>query len=209
MTKAISLFSLAAMIFAAPALAAGQDASVAAPPETKPKEVVLKVGDDAPEFSGRTDEDKLWKSKDHVGKKILVVYFYPADMTGGCTAQACAYRDALAKLKRDDVEVIGVSGDSVENHQTFKREYKLNFTLLADPDGTIAKAFGVKTAPGGTIQREIDNQVVALTRGTTAMRWTFIIDLDKKIAYKDTKVNAAKDSEKVLEVIEKLKPSTK
>ena len=176
-------------------------------PAKKPKPVVLKIGDPAPEFAGQTDADKPWKSKDHVGKKILVVYFYPADMTGGCTAQACAYRDALAELQRDDVEVIGVSGDTVENHQHFKKEYDLNFTLLADPKGAIAKAFGVKLGEGGTIQRPIDGEIVALTRGATADRWTFVIGLDKKIAYKDTKVNAAKDSEKVLAAIEKIKPA--
>ncbi|MAT70271.1 MAG: peroxiredoxin [Planctomycetaceae bacterium] len=209
MTRFLPPVVLLAVACAAPLYAAQTDAAAAAKPQAdaKPKEVVLEVGDAAPEFAGRTDEDKPWKSKDHVGKKILVVYFYPADMTGGCTAQACAYRDALAELKRDDVEVVGVSGDSVENHQHFKKAYDLNFTLLADPEGKIAKAFGVKTAPGGTIEREIDKQIVALTRGTTAMRWTFVIGLDKKIAYKDTKVNAAKDSEKVLAVIEKIKPA--
>ena len=173
-------------------------------PAKRPKHVVLKVGDPAPEFAGQTDADKPWKSKDHVGKKILIVYFYPADMTGGCTAQACAYRDALAELQRDDVEVIGVSGDSVENHQHFKREYDLNFTLLSDPEGKIAKAFGVEMGKGGSIEREIDGKTITLERGVTAMRWTFVIDKDWQIAHKDTKVDAAKDSETTLKVIEAL-----
>ncbi|MEM9659420.1 MAG: peroxiredoxin, partial [Planctomycetota bacterium] len=115
------------------------------------KPVVVQVGDEAPVFSGVTDENKPWKSKDHVGKKFLVVYFYPADMTGGCTKQACSYRDALREIDREDVEIVGVSGDSVENHRRFKKEYQLNFTLLADPDGKIAKAFGVKLGKGGEI----------------------------------------------------------
>ena len=82
---------------------------------------MLKVGDEAPEFEGLDDEGKEWKSIDHVGKKILVVYFYPADMTGGCTEQACSYRDAMEELEEDGVEVIGVSGDTVENHKYFKK----------------------------------------------------------------------------------------
>lgn len=165
----------------------------------------LKVGDPAPAFVGMDDLDKKWDSKQKAGKKIYVVYFYPADMTSGCTKQACAYRDVLKEMKRDDIEIVGVSGDSVENHKHFKNEYQLNFTLLADPDGKIAKAFGVNTRPGGSIVREIGGASVELKRGVTASRWTFVIDRDWKIAHIDTKVKAAKDSEKVLKVIEKLK----
>ncbi len=166
--------------------------------------VELQVGDPAPHFVGMDDENREWDSKKRAGKKIYVVYFYPADMTPGCTIQACSYRDALANLKRDDVEVIGISGDAVENHQHFKNEYKLNFTLLADPDGKIAKAFGVKTGDGGSIQRQIGDKTITLERGVTAKRWTFVIDRQWQIAHKDTRVNVLKDSETVLKLIEKM-----
>lgn len=169
------------------------------------KTVQLKVGDKAPTFVGRTDKNKKWESAKHAGKKIYVVYFYPADMTPGCTKQACNYRDALADLRRKDVEVIGVSGDSVDNHQHFKREHKLNFTLLADPDGKIAKAFGVHTGKGAAIKRWIGDKEIVLQRGVTASRWTFVIDKQWRIAHKDTKVRAAQDTAKVLKVIEKLR----
>ena len=168
------------------------------------KQVELKVGDKAPLFVGVDDKNEKWDAKEKAGKKIYVVYFYPADMTGGCTKQACAYRDAMKELKRDDIEVVGVSGDSVENHQHFRNEYKLNFTLLADTDGKIADAFGVKKSDGGSIIRMIGETEITLERGVTASRWTFVIDKDWKIAHKDTKVNAVKDSAKVLAVIEKL-----
>ena len=69
----------------------------------------LKVGDNAPVFESVDDQGKPWKSVDHVGKKILVVYFYPADLTGGCTKQACAFRDDHEKLTAKGVEVVGVS----------------------------------------------------------------------------------------------------
>jgi len=168
------------------------------------KSVVLKVGDEAPQFVGTDDKDKKWDTKEKAGKKIYVVYFYPADMTPGCTKQACSYRDALKDLKRKDVEVIGISGDSVANHQHFKNEYKLNFTLLADPDGKIAGAFGVQTGDGGSYKTVIAGEKLTLERGVTASRWTFVIDKDWKIAHKDTKVKADKDSETVLKLIEKL-----
>ena len=165
----------------------------------------LEVGDKAPAFDGINDRDKKWVSKEKAGKKIYIVYFYPADMTPGCTKQACSYRDALSDLKRKDVEVIGISGDAVENHQHFKKEYELNFTLLSDSEGKIAEAFGVETAKGGSIQRMIAGKELTLERGVTTKRWTFVIDKDWKIVHKDTKVNAAKDSETVLKVIEKLR----
>lgn len=168
--------------------------------------VVLNVGDEAPEFEARDDADEEWKSIDHVGKKILVVYFYPADTTGGCTAQACGYRDALADLEEQGVEVIGVSGDTVESHKIFKDAEDLNFTLLSDYDGKIAHAFGVKTAPGGTVKfKTEDGKELELIRGITAMRWTFVIDEEGHIAYKNEKVDHAKDPSEVLKVIAELK----
>ena len=154
------------------------------------KPVELKPGDKAPEFSGKTDEGKEWKSGDHVGEKVIVLYFYPKDMTPGCTKQACTYRDMQEDFAGKDVEIIGVSGDTVESHQKFKEEYDLNFTLLADPKGEIAKAFGVKLISGG------DSVVTS--------RWTFVIDKDGKIAYKNEKVDAAKDPAVVMKVIEEL-----
>jgi peroxiredoxin Q/BCP len=166
--------------------------------------VVLKVGDQAPEFEAIDDEGEEWKSIDHVGEKILVVYFYPADMTSGCTAQACSYRDAMEELQEDGVEVIGVSGDSVENHKYFKEEHDLNFTLLADPEGAIARAFGVETGRGG--EYAVPGTDVVLVRTITTMRWTFVIDLEGHIAYKDDDVRDAKgDAARVTKVIKELK----
>src|SRR2546421_6451350 len=91
------------------------------------EEKVVKVGDPAPTFEATDDQGQTWKSSDHVGKKILVVYFYPADMTGGCTKQACGFRDDMQKLAGEGVEVVGISGDTVENHKVFKEFHKLNF----------------------------------------------------------------------------------
>ncbi|MCA9015554.1 MAG: peroxiredoxin [Planctomycetaceae bacterium] len=165
----------------------------------------VNVGDPAPAFTATDDQGKGWKSTDYVGKKVLVVYFYPADMTGGCTKQACGFRDDMKTLQGKDVEVIGVSGDSVRNHQLFKKEYDLNFTLLADEDGGVARKFGVPLKPGSSIERTIDGKKETLTRGVTAARWTFVIDKNGKVVMKNTKVKAADDSKAILELVNSLK----
>ena len=168
--------------------------------EEKPK-VDLKVGDKAPVFESVDDQGKPWKSTDYVGKKTVVVYFYPADLTGGCTKQACGFRDDMKDLGDKGVEVIGVSGDSVANHQLFKKIHKLNFTLLADETGAVGKAFGVEIGPGDTIEKEIDGAKIKLTRGVTEKRWTFVIDKEGKIALKNKEVKAADDSKAILKLV--------
>jgi thioredoxin-dependent peroxiredoxin len=165
----------------------------------------VDVGQKAPSFEATDDQGKTWKSDDHVGKGILVVYFYPAAMTGGCTKQACGFRDDMQALKDKGIEVVGVSGDVVKNLQFFKKAENLNFTLLSDEDGKIAKAFGVPLKDGGVIKRKIDGKVELLKRGVTAQRWTFVIDKEGKIALKNTKVNASKDSKAVMSQVESLK----
>jgi len=172
--------------------------------------VDLEVGDAAPEFQAQDENDKLWKSTEHVGRKIVVVYFYPADMTGGCTKQACAFRNDLSKLKEADVEVVGVSGDSVRNHQLFRRAHDLNFTLLADVDGKVAEVFGVPvTREEKTVKATIDGKEELLTRSVTARRWTFVIGKDGRIAARNTMVVAAEDSKAIMAVVEKLRAESK
>jgi len=170
----------------------------------------LKVGDAAPEFEAEGDDGKAWTSSDHVGKKIVVVYFYPADMTGGCTKQACGFRDNLSKLEDEGVEVVGVSGDSTRNHQLFKKAHELTFTLLADTEGKVAEAFGVPiTRADKSVTATIDGKEEILTRSITAKRWTFVIGLDGRIASKNTSVVAAEDSKAILETLAKLKEDAK
>lgn len=165
----------------------------------------LKVGEKAPSFEATDDQGKAWKSSDHIGKKILVVYFYPADFTGGCTKQACGFRDDYKSLADKGVEVVGISGDSAKTHALFKKEHQLPFTLLADEKGEIGKKFGVPVKAGGKANVKVGGKPESLERGSTIMRWTFVIDKNGKIAYKNDKVNAAKDSKEILDVIGKLK----
>ena len=165
----------------------------------------LKVGDKAPKFEAMDDAGKLWKSTDHVGKKIMVVYFYPADFTGGCTKEACGYRDDYSALTEKGVDVVGVSVDSVHGHELFKKAHELNFTLLADTDGKVAEAFGVPTEAGAdTVMATNGDQKEPIYRNVTIDRWTFVIDKKGKIASKNTEVHAAEDSKAILETISKL-----
>ena len=158
----------------------------------------LKVGDKAPDFSAKSVDGTTWNLKNHIGEKNIVVYFYPAAMTGGCTKQACAYRDLSSDLESADALVIGVSGDNVDGLKVFKKAYDLNFTLLSDSSGEIAGKFGVPVREGGTIEREVDGKNVELTRGATASRWTFIIDKNGKVVYKNEDVDASGDPQEVL-----------
>ncbi len=171
------------------------------------EDIKLEVGAAAPEFTSKDDAGKDWKSADHFGKKIVVVYFYPADLTGGCTKQACGFRDDMAQLQGDGVEVVGVSGDSVANHQVFKKDKMLNFTLLADETGEVATKFGVPVEIGEKVAKvkTSDGTEISLTRKATAKRWTFIVGKDGKIAYKNSMVAAAEDSKTIAAEIAKLK----
>jgi peroxiredoxin Q/BCP len=161
----------------------------------------LKVGDKAPKFKTLADDGSTWNVKDYLGKKNIVVYFYPAAMTGGCTKQACAYRDFKTDIESANAVVVGVSGDNVAGLKLFKQAHDLNFTLLSDESGEIASKFGVPTRDGGTITKEVAGKSFDLVRGTTASRWTFIIDKKGKVVYKNDEVNATKDTEEVLEFI--------
>ena len=122
-------------------------------------------------------------------------------MTGGCTKEACTYRDFKSDIESTDAMVVGISGDNVDGLKVFKKANNLNFPLLADPTGKIAKKFGVPTREGGSITREVDGKNFELVRGVTASRWTFIIDKNGKIVYKNENVDPVKDPEQVLNFI--------
>lgn len=163
------------------------------------------LGEKVPNFSTLDQDSKKWTLKSNLKKAdYLVIYFYPAAFTGGCTAQACSYRDQKGDLAKAGASVAGVSGDSPETLKLFALEHALNFTMLADESGEIAKIFGVPQSEGGTIQREIKGDNLDLTRGTTIQRWTFILNKDGELIYKDSEVDAAGDSDRVLDFLTSL-----
>jgi peroxiredoxin Q/BCP len=151
-------------------------------------ETKVKVGDAAPAIEGKDQNGKDWKLAEALGKKIVLVYFYPKDDTPGCTKEACGLRDRMEDLKSKNVEVVGVSFDSGESHQKFIEKFKLNFTLLADTDGKIADAFGVRREAGKNMARRV----------------SFLIDKDGKIAHVTDNPSADVHLEEMKSAIEKL-----
>jgi peroxiredoxin Q/BCP len=103
----------------------------------------LKVGDTIPNFSAKDTNGNDFDSQDLIGKKTLVIYFYPKDNTPGCTSQACGFRDQYEDFKDLGAEVIGISSDSVASHQVFTKQFQLPFILLSDREKNIRKLFGV------------------------------------------------------------------
>ena len=101
----------------------------------------LKEGQVAPKFTADDASGQKVSLSDFRGSKV-VLYFYPKDDTPGCTKEACSFRDAFQKLKRAGIKVIGVSPDSTCSHQKFASKYQLPFTLISDPDHTVADAYG-------------------------------------------------------------------
>ena len=103
---------------------------------------MLEVGMKAPNFTLNDKDGKAVSLSDFIGTKV-VLYFYPKDNTPGCTRQACAFAGAYSEFKNKNVEVIGISRDSVASHVKFAKKYNLPFTLLSDPDLEAIKAYGV------------------------------------------------------------------
>ncbi len=165
----------------------------------------MKVGDKAPVVESVDEAGKPWKSSDVVGKKILVLYFYPADFTGGCTKQACGFRDDIETLSSKGVQVVGVSGDSVATHKMFKSHHKLNFPLLADEKGEVAKAFGITAGKGGKANGVDESGAkVEVLRGVTIPRITVVVDKAGNIAAIDTVSDAGGDAKRIAELVNKL-----
>ncbi|OFY87516.1 MAG: peroxiredoxin [Bacteroidetes bacterium RIFCSPLOWO2_12_FULL_31_6] len=102
----------------------------------------LKEGDKAPEFNIKDQRGKIHQTADYFGKKVIL-YFYPKDLTPGCTVESCDLRDNYEKLKKDGFEVIGVSADDENKHQRFIEKHHLPFNLLADTKKEVLNRYGV------------------------------------------------------------------
>ncbi|AVD35013.1 thioredoxin-dependent thiol peroxidase [Clostridioides difficile] len=152
---------------------------------------MLSIGTRAPEFTLEDKDGNKVSMSDFKGKKV-VVYFYPKDNTPGCTRQACAFRNAYDGFKKEDVQVIGISKDSIKSHQKFAEKHELPFILLSDPDLVAIKAFDVwkekkmygKTALG-------------------VVRATYIIDENGIIEKVFEKAKPDTNAQEILEYLEK------
>jgi len=102
----------------------------------------LKPGDKAPAFMAKDQNGEIHTLKEFKGKK-LALYFYPRDLTPGCTAEACSLRDNFSLLKRKGIAIVGVSADDEKSHRRFSEKNHLPFPLLADPEREIVNDYGV------------------------------------------------------------------
>ncbi len=144
---------------------------------------MLKTNDKAPNFSLPDQDGELHNLADYLGKWLLL-YFYPKDFTSGCTKEACSFRDNFDKFT-NKLQIVGISGDSVESHKKFSDKHELPFTLLADPDKKIIKSYGT------------DGLILA-------KRTSFLINPKGLIEKVYEKVNPALHAEEILEDIAKL-----
>ena len=103
---------------------------------------MLEIGTKAPEFSLPDENGEIRNLSDYKGKK-LILYFYPRDNTPGCTKQACGFADLYPQFSEKDVEIVGISKDSVASHKKFKEKYSLPFTILSDTELQTIQAYDV------------------------------------------------------------------
>jgi peroxiredoxin Q/BCP len=169
---------------------ASKPAKAIAKPTSKAKKPTaeggIAVGAAAPDFKLQDDTGSTVSLKDFRGKKVIL-YFYPKDMTGGCTQESCDFRDNLNRLTGKGAVVLGVSADTVESHKRFKAKYGFNFPLLADPDKQAIGAYGVwqeKSLYGRKFMGIV--------------RTTYIIDGEGKVATVFPKVKVAGHVDAVL-----------
>jgi len=153
--------------------------------------VALRVGQKAPDFEITTSSGKRIKLSDFVGKKNVVLYFYPADFTPVCTRETCGFRDSYAELASNDTEVIGVSVDTDESHRRFAEKYEVPFELVSDQKQDLAQSY------------EATGPLWKLLRRTA--RVTYVIDKKGHIAgVFDSPLRASQHVEGVREVVRKL-----
>ncbi|MBS4053049.1 MAG: peroxiredoxin [Methylomonas sp.] len=150
----------------------------------------LQVGREAPLFQLTAYDGSEMRLLDRQNKGWTVLYFYPKAGTPGCTAQACAFRDAINAIRAQNAEVFGISTDDVADLKAFHEKHKLSFSLLSDPDAEVTERYGVK--------------IPVLNM---AKRWTFIIDPALVIRQIDDDVDPALDANRVAKSLKRLQAS--
>jgi len=149
----------------------------------------LEIGSQLPSFTLPDQHGNLFDINAVLGKKNLVIYFYPKDDTPGCTAEACYFQDQFEVFKQVNAEVIGISGQSVESHKNFADKHRLTFTLLSDQGNKIRKQFGVPT------------NFLGLLPG----RVTYIIDKTGKVVYVfNSQSQATKHVDEALQILKEI-----
>lgn len=149
----------------------------------------IEVGNKIPDFTLPDQDGNLFDIKSVLGKKNLVIYFYPKDDTPGCTKEACHFQDMFEVFKEADAEVIGISGQSVVSHKDFTEKYKLTYTLLSDNGNKVRRLFGVPT------------NFLGLLPG----RVTYVADKSGKVIYIfSSQIQINKHIDEALNIVQKL-----
>lgn len=149
----------------------------------------IEEGESAPDFSLADDAGRKLRLSSFRGKPV-VLYFYPADDTPGCTKEACAFRDRRKEIERLGAVVLGVSPDTVASHARFRDKYELNFPLLADPDHLVADAYGAWREKNMYGKKSMGVQ-----------RSTFLIDPKGRVARAWRKVSVDGHDDQVIEAL--------
>ena len=148
----------------------GLNVNQAAAQDAAPTEATtLKQGEKAPDFTLMDQNGKPFKLAKYLGKKKVVIFFYPKDESPVCTKEACAFRDAYAKYNDANALVIGINNGTVASHKAFATKEHLPFTLLSDPENKVLNSYGVKEQAFGEMK--------------VSGRETFVIGLDGNVAY--------------------------
>ncbi len=150
----------------------------------------VKVGSIIPSFELKDQNGELFQIDSVLGKKKLIIYFYPKDDTPGCTKEACAFRDQFEVFEDEDALIIGISAQSVESHYNFAQKHRLNFTLLSDTGNKVRKLFGV---PGNFF-------------GLISGRVTYVVDKTGKVVYMfNSQMQAEKHVDEALRILQEMK----
>lgn len=112
---------------------------------------LLRVGNEAPDFSAFLEAGTIFRLSYFRGKKNVVLFFYPKDFTPGCTKEVCGFRDHYEVLRKYDAEIVGVSSDTAESHRLFLRRHSIPYTLIPDTSKEIARMYGAVRRLGGIL----------------------------------------------------------
>ncbi|MGD8192025.1 thioredoxin-dependent thiol peroxidase [Brevibacillus ginsengisoli] len=153
---------------------------------------MVEIGQIAPDFTLEASNNQTISLANLRGKNI-VLYFYPKDMTPGCTTEACDFRDYHPEFGNLNTVVLGISPDDVKSHDRFVSKHELPFTLLADPDHKVAEAYGV-----WVLKKMYGREYMGIERTT------FVIDAEGKIARIWNKVKVKGHVQEVLEFVKQL-----
>ncbi|MEI6695656.1 MAG: peroxiredoxin [Bacteroidota bacterium] len=150
----------------------------------------IEVGSIVPKFSLKDQNGNLFSIDTVLGKKNLVLYFYPKDDSPGCTKEACYFRDQFEVFNEADAVIIGISGQSVESHKKFAEKYRLSYTLLSDEENKIRMLFGVPTNLFGLLPGRV----------------TYIIDKTGKVVFVfDSQTQAKRHVDEALNILKGLR----